>query len=394
MSFHVERHTSRLERAPRAVRACELCHSRKVRCDSSPANPQCSNCHRDAVTCQQRPRRRRTNLHKAQAPSGKSPPGNIITKLVETTTSISDSNDPGTFQKPLTEMQSNPHGQRKGQGEPSQACQRAPQISMETNISQLQEPSPSAISLTSVVSTYDNGYMERSTYIAPDRLRAEDGSEISYDLPIPSEATRNIAQLQSAFSMPPRAIRESLFENFWTHCYTWDPIVDRSEVVGAEPENLSPLLLQSIFLAGSRMISPSQPSTFASPQDYYTRAKTLFWLDFEKDPMTLLVASSLMHWWNPHGPELVSTNTSSFWCRITVSLAQQMGIHNTKRAMANEALRRRLWWSIVVSNTRPLFHCSLLILGFLSGSGLPHQCGSRSSTGNLSGGLRRSSSNP
>ncbi|EXJ72512.1 uncharacterized protein A1O5_05017 [Cladophialophora psammophila CBS 110553] len=208
-------------------------------------------------------------------------------------------------------------------------------------------PSPSAVSASSVSSIYDSGYMERSAYIAPDKFRGEDGSEISYIVPLPSEITQQIAKLQNAFEIPPRAIRESLFENFWTHCYSWDPIVDRSQVMSMDPEKISPLLLQSIFLAGSRMLSPSQPHVFASPQDYYTRAKTLFWLDYEKDPMNLLIATSLMHWWNPHGPERVSTNTSSFWCRITVSLAQQMGLHSNKKSVPNESLRRRLWWSIV-----------------------------------------------
>ncbi|KEF52479.1 uncharacterized protein A1O9_11321 [Exophiala aquamarina CBS 119918] len=208
-------------------------------------------------------------------------------------------------------------------------------------------PSPSAGSVFSVSSSYDGGYMERSMYIAPDKFRGEDGSDINYTIPAHSEANQKLANLQRAFEMPPRAVRESLFENFWTRCYFWDPIVDRSQVMEIAPDKVSPLLLQSIFLAGSRMLSPSQPHNYASAQDYYTRAKTLFWLDCEKDPLTLLVAASLMHWWNPHGPERVSTNTSSFWCRITVSLAQQMGIHRLKKPVPNESLRRRLWWSIV-----------------------------------------------
>ena len=192
--------------------------------------------------------------------------------------------------------------------------------------------------------------MERSVYIAPDKFRKEDGSAIKYHTPLPSEATRKLADLQKAFEMPPRAIRESLFENFWKYCYAWDPIVDRSQLESLGWEKTSPLLLQSIFLAGSRMLPPLQTHAYASSQDYYVRAKTLFWLDCEQDPLNLLIAASLMHWWNPHGPERVSTNTSSFWCRITVSLAQQMGLHRLQKPVPNESLRRRLWWSIVVGS--------------------------------------------
>lgn len=209
--------------------------------------------------------------------------------------------------------------------------------------------SPSTGSDYSPCGSYEGGYMARSAYIAPEKYGREDGFEINYALPAPSEAMQQMAKLQNAFEMPPRAIRESLFENFWTYCYPWDPIVSRSQAMNAFAVKPSPLLLQAVFLAGSRMLSTSHPHTFASPEGYYTRAKTLFWLDYEKDPMNLLVATSLMHWWNPHGPERVSINTSSFWCRITVSLAHQMGLHSTKKAVPDEPQRRRVWWSIVVS---------------------------------------------
>ena len=240
------------------------------------------------------------------------------------------------------------------QGDDPQSPQTAVPRRVVEESNQPQDESPSAVSITSVTSSFDGGYMERSAYIAPENLRAEDGSDFNYAVPAPSEVAQQIANLQNAFKYPSRAIRDSLFENFWTHCYHWDPIVDRSRVIGVESEKVSPLLLQTIFLAGSRMAPLSQSRLFAVPQEYYTRAKTLFWLDYEKDPWDLLVASSLMHWWNPHGPELVSTNTSSFWCRITVSLAHQMGLHSSAKEVPDESLRRRLWWSIVVS-TIPIF---------------------------------------
>ena len=310
MDIHVERHTSRLERAPRTSRACGLCHTRKVKCDIGPTKPQCSNCQRDGQVCEQRLRQRKGHSYKSKpkAATWKRPAHVNASNPADAATLAA-----GTDVFAL-------HQATSSQGEAGlssqiERCQPA-QKSMEERTQQdLDHPtgsSPSAGSITSISSSYDGGYMERSAYIAPDNFRAEDGSEINYPVPVTSAATQQIATLQDAFKFPPRAIRDALFENFWTHCYAWDPIVDRSQVVGVDSEKASPLLLQAIFLAGSRMVSPSQSRIFASPQEYYTRAKTLFWLDFEKDPMTLLIASSLMHWWNPHGPERVSTNTSSF----------------------------------------------------------------------------------
>lgn len=66
MSIHVERHTSRLERAPRTGRACGLCHTRKVKCDIGPTKPQCSNCQRDGHMCELRPQQRKSHAHRVK----------------------------------------------------------------------------------------------------------------------------------------------------------------------------------------------------------------------------------------------------------------------------------------------------------------------------------------
>lgn len=188
--------------------------------------------------------------------------------------------------------------------------------------------------------------MERSSYIAPDKFQAEDGSEVYYAPQASSEINSKILDLQKALELPPPAVRDGLLENFWTYCYPWDPIVEKSQVIGIPPGKVSLLLLQAIFLAGSRMSCVS--ASYATPQEFYKRAKTLFYLNVEQDPLTLLTAVSLFHWGNPHGPERVSTDTSSFWCRVAVSLAQQMGLHRQMKHVHDESLRRRLWWSLVV----------------------------------------------
>ncbi|RFU72187.1 transcription factor, partial [Trichoderma arundinaceum] len=306
----------------------------------------CSNCRRDGQICEKRPRQRRAHVEKTKASSWQKSVQNNVSRTAEATvTSPVAGSDPTAAPEP-SQICTAKTGQPT-QGGASQMLQQGAQSTWEGDASQPPRPSPSPVSVSSISTGYESGYMERSAYIAPDKFRGQDGSEINYIVPLPSDITRKVAKLQKAFEIPPRAIRESLLEKFWTYCYSWDPIVDQSQLMGRAPENVSPLLLQSIFLAGSRMLSPSHPHVFCSPEDYYTRAKTLFWLDYENDPMTVLIAASLMYWWNPHGPERVSTNTSSFWCRITVSLAQQMGLHSSKKSVPDESLRRRLWWSIV-----------------------------------------------
>jgi len=74
----------------------------------------------------------------------------------------------------------------------------------------------------------------------------------------------------------------------------------------------------------------------------------LFWLGYEKDTITVIIATCIMHWWNPDGPEHVSIDTSSFWVRIGVGLAYQIGLHKEPQRARDASLRRRLWWTLFV----------------------------------------------
>lgn len=326
----MDRHTSKFERMPRAARACFSCHARKVRCDISVSKPRCSNCEIDGRRCEPRPRQRRANP--AAKVSSEHLTGADSLLRTQTPVKPSRNSNPPTRANAL---HSGAFIQDSWNTGVTEASNRPQQIT---------GPSP-ASEASSLPSTYKDGYMERS-YLGPDSFRAEDGAEVNYELQGSSETSKKILDLQKAFELPPRAIRNSLLENFWTYCHPWDPVVERSQILSTPPEKMSPFLLQAIFLAASRVSSGS--ASYAGPAEFYKRAKTLFWLDHEQDPLTNLTAVALLHWWNPHGPERVSTNTSTFWLRIAISLAQQMGLHNQRRPVENESLRRRIWWSLVV----------------------------------------------
>ena len=198
-----------------------------------------------------------------------------------------------------------------------------------------------------VSASVEHGHIERAMFMGPEVLRAQDGQQPDYTSHVTgdSDVNRQICDLQQAYALPSRSIQLALFENFWENCYPWDPIVERFQVVDVPSANVSPLLLQAIFLGGSRVSAASLPSV--SPEDFYRRAKTLFWTDQERDPLTKVIAASLLHWYNPHGPELVSTNTSTFWNRIAIGLAMQLGVHSAQKRFPDEGLRRRIWWMLV-----------------------------------------------
>jgi hypothetical protein len=163
-----------------------------------------------------------------------------------------------------------------------------------------------------------------------------------------SETDMEILRIQRVSELPPRAVRESLLDAFWIRCYPWTPVVERSWLDPQQPRQISLLLQHAIFLAGSR-VSATLPN--CPPEDFYKRARVLFWMGAEENPIITLSAACLLHWWNPDGPERVSLDTSSFWLRICVGLAYQIGLHREPTGKPDAGLRRRIWWSLVVRDS-------------------------------------------
>lgn len=110
----------------------------------------------------------------------------------------------------------------------------------------------------------------------------------------------------------------------------------------------SPLLAQALYVAATRVssapISPAEPSI----KERYERAKILFWMGHESNPINSVKATLLMQWYNPEGPEHVSLDTSEFWMRTGVGLAYQIGLHKEPVQGPWYSMRRRIWWSLVV----------------------------------------------
>ena len=187
-------------------------------------------------------------------------------------------------------------------------------------------------------------YLGRLEYLRGD-LPVDDDSELPNKVPHRLSSTDiEILQIQKVTELPPRAVRESLLNAFWTRCYPWTPVVERSWIDERSSGTTSLLLQHAIFLAGSRVSTPVQnyPS-----EDFYKKARLLFWMGAEVDPIINIASACLLQWWNPEGPERVSLDTSSFWVRVCVGLAYQVGLHREPNGKPDAGLRKRIWWSLV-----------------------------------------------
>lgn len=188
-------------------------------------------------------------------------------------------------------------------------------------------------------------YFEDTVVINEDQARSYPMGEADG----PSADDIQLLRLQGAFELPPRAIRDGLINTFMERCSPWMPIVERSWLEESGSQKPSILLLQSIFVAASRVTSAPAVTAYASTHTFYRRAKALFWSGYEKNPVTVVAAVCILHWYNPEGPEHVSTNTSGFWRYVGVGLAHQIGLHKEPTNKREAGLRRRLWWTLFVS---------------------------------------------
>lgn len=383
-------------RARRTVKACVICHKKKVRCDIDEVEGEtCTPCQRDGYECVPRERKRKRFTFSPSPPAGQrrtmlpGPPLSQVRNITNLTqrrtgtgsterrawqggqdvdpaipedsqtafsavdategSTIGSTNGPFASNGLVVSREQNPKPESELGGrrtsntaslhEPSPILERhlepgypTPHQSIPSNMADSTYPSSNSVS-----------YLGRLEYLRNDVPVNEDAGlpgKMPHRL---SDIDVEILRVQRVSELPPRAIRESLLDAFWTRCYPWSPVVERSWIEDRNPNQISLLLQHAIFLAGSRVSAPlpNYPS-----EEFYKKARVLFWMGAEEDPIITIAAACLLHWYNPEGPERVSLDTSSFWLRICMGVAYQIGLHREPTGKADAGLRKRIWWSL------------------------------------------------
>ena len=94
------------------------------------------------------------------------------------------------------------------------------------------------------------------------------------------------------------------------------PFIDEATF---KPYESSITVHNAIFLAGAQIIATSSDdpaSVSGSPRLYYNRAKTLFHLHAERDPISILQALCLMTWWSRVTSEIITLDTAWHWTGV------------------------------------------------------------------------------
>ncbi|KAH7395305.1 hypothetical protein DE146DRAFT_659749 [Phaeosphaeria sp. MPI-PUGE-AT-0046c] len=193
-------------------------------------------------------------------------------------------------------------------------------------------------------------YMGRAHYIRNGE-EIDEASARSF----PSSREHGLSHLEmstiaafNGFELPSASTRQELMRFFMQHCSGWMPIMHENDVASILNGTSSPLLAQALYVAATRVSSTPRSPTEPSIKERYERAKILFWMGHESNPINSVKATLLMQWYNPEGPEHVSLDTSEFWMRTGVGLAYQIGLHKEPVQGPWYSMRRRIWWSLVV----------------------------------------------
>ncbi|KAJ5620175.1 hypothetical protein N7510_004159 [Penicillium lagena] len=287
---------------------CHRCHTRKVKCDlilRLQKGGMCTNCEKRAEPCQRREHKRTQSeyIPPSQAPTqaGLSPQCSLGTTPPDP--SFSD--------------------QTAGPG--------AARHSLHTNLSA-------------------NG-----TSAASDNLGyIGEFSVLSNHGPLPSEAStvvgsfarsleEQILVATGADQLPTQSKIVALTATYFKYLYHRIPVVNHQDVVPTCP---STLLQQSLCLAGSILRHPKSTKSLVESEQFYSRAKALFFINHERDPITILKALCLLTLWNVTPPAVVTIDNGWNWLGLAIRFAFQIGLHreSTYSQRSAPGCARRIAW--------------------------------------------------
>ncbi|KIX05597.1 uncharacterized protein Z518_06469 [Rhinocladiella mackenziei CBS 650.93] len=218
------------------------------------------------------------------------------------------------------------------------------------------EPTPTAFSAESSAAPHSS-FLGRSSYITSTDLAVDEEDAMQYKSP-QAKSTENLAELQSSMlraassiCIPPQSLQLSLIKSFMERGAPWMPIVEPNELEQLRCHKSDSLLATAVFVAGSKL--SAAPNALIWGEKCYFYTKCLLFHGTGHGILHSIIATILLHWWNPSGPEHVSLDSSSLWLRISVGIAHQAGLHREPEPHLPDAgLRRRLWWTLIARDNQ------------------------------------------
>ncbi|KPI40699.1 Cutinase transcription factor 1 beta [Cyphellophora attinorum] len=167
---------------------------------------------------------------------------------------------------------------------------------------------------------------------------------------------------KGALAVPQLLLRDELIQSYANYVHPFMPLLDLGDFMrtvrdsNARLKPISLLLFQAVMFAGIAHVPLDvlKQNGHASRRDarraFFNKARLLYDLDYEDDPMATVQALLLMTYWRE---DPAGRKETHHWLDIALSLVQKLGLqHSADESSATEhslsGLRRRIWWSAYV----------------------------------------------
>jgi hypothetical protein len=291
----------------RRTTACDLCRGRKIRCDVLSVGNPCSSCSRHASTCVVSVALSTPSPAKHAIPAART----YKFKIKARPASVTDGN------KDAARVSSSPR-LRSG----------------------TEDDTLGHVALNNEADNTGEAHLNLPAYITP--------LPITFDL----DDLQVLVQ-RNALAFPPTDIANDMIRSFMCYVYPLLPILRLDDFLaamdGVPGKTISPLLFQAVLLAGAVFtdFSHSQHPSFQQSKDVqrllFGRVKLLYDMEVDTNPLVMVQSLLLMTYWHSR---LNDTKGRVYWLRIALSLATEIGLHNSDLQCGEpeeDNFRRRLW---------------------------------------------------
>lgn len=176
------------------------------------------------------------------------------------------------------------------------------------------------------------------------------------------EDVRYLSQ-KGALITPSDPLRNELLQRYFEFMHPFMPILDWTNFVdaidsngGAQPVSL--LLFQAVMFTGVAFCdlrfleAAGYRSRREARRAFYNRARLLYDLDYEEDPIALLQALLLMTYWREN---LNGRKETHHWIEVAVSLALKIRLHHDPAGQVKKPARvrlyKRIWWAVYMRDS-------------------------------------------
>jgi hypothetical protein len=287
---------------------CKRCHARKVKCDLLArryTSDSCTNCEKRDEHCQRREHTRRQPYRRSPDPATSVFPLDRLPDVAATPPLTNDA-----LESPSTVEHIDESEHRLSQ---------TPRLTAPT----------------------DGGYIG-------------DCSVMSNHGPLTSDSTATLGSFSTSLEiqtviatgadqLPSQSVLDASSAAYFKYLYHRIPVMDRQDITTPCP---STLLLQSLCFVGSFLRHPKSMKDLQKLEEHYAKAKILFFLNHEKEPLTTLKTLCFFTLWNVKPPSVVTIDCSWNWLGLAMRLATQMGLHreSTHFQRSTPSCARRIAW--------------------------------------------------